>query len=102
MSFLDLLGALLTAVAVLGYINYRLVRLPDTIGITAMGLFVSFVLVLVGNGIPGWADWAKWRAGRFDFPELLLHGLLSVLLFAGSLHVNIAELARLKLPVFVL
>ncbi|HET8745013.1 MAG TPA: sodium:proton antiporter [Ramlibacter sp.] len=102
MSFLDLLGALLTAVAVLGYVNYRLVRLPDTIGITAMGLLVSFVLVLAGNAIPGASEWARTLAGRFDFSALVLHGLLSVLLFAGSLHVNIAELARMKLQVFVL
>jgi len=102
MSFLDLLGALLTAVAVLGYVNYRVVRLPDTIGITAMALLVSFVLVLAGNAVPGASDWARSLAGQFDFPALLLHGLLSVLLFAGSLHVNIAELTRMKLPVFVL
>ncbi|GAB3659549.1 cation:proton antiporter [Ramlibacter alkalitolerans] len=102
MSFLDLLGALLTAVAVLGYVNYRVVRLPDTIGITAMGLLVSLLLVLAGNAIPGATAWARELAGRFDFPELVLHGLLSVLLFAGSLHLNIAELARMKLPVLVL
>lgn len=102
MSLLDLIGALLTAVAVLGYINYRVVRLPDTIGITAMGLFASLVLVLAGHAIPGATAWAQGIAGHFDFPELLLHGLLSVMLFAGSLHVNIAELSRLKLPVFVL
>lgn len=102
MSFLDLLGALLTAVAVLGYVNYRFVRLPDTIGITAMGLLVSLALVLAGNAIPGASAWARALAARFDFSDLVLHGLLSVLLFAGSLHVNIAELARMKLPVFVL
>jgi monovalent cation:H+ antiporter, CPA1 family len=102
MSFLDLIGALLTAVAVLGYVNYRLVRLPDSIGITAMGLVVSLLLVLAGTAVPGASGWARQLAGRFDFSELVLHGLLSVLLFAGSLHVNIAELARMKLPVFVL
>jgi CPA1 family monovalent cation:H+ antiporter len=102
MSILDLLGALLTAVAVLGYVNYRVVRLPDTIGITAMGMLVSLVLVVAGTVIPGGSAWARGLAGHFDFSELVLHGLLSVLLFAGSLHVNIAELARMKLPVFVL
>jgi monovalent cation:H+ antiporter, CPA1 family len=102
MSFLDLIGALLTAVAVLGYVNYRVVRLPDTIGITAMGLLASLVLVLVGNLLPGATHWAKGIAGHFDFPDLVLHNLLSVLLFAGSLHVNFTELAKLKLPVLVL
>jgi len=61
MSLLDLIGALLTAVAVLGYVNHRLVRLPDTIGITAMGLLVSLLLVLAAvplrappTGPAGW------------------------------------------------
>jgi CPA1 family monovalent cation:H+ antiporter len=102
MSFLDLIAILLTAVAVLGYFNHRVLRLPDTIGITAVGVLVSLVLALAGQAIPGGVEWARKLADRFDFADLVLHGLLSVLLFAGSLHVNITELARQKLPVLVL
>ncbi|MDB5954292.1 sodium:proton antiporter [Ramlibacter sp.] len=102
MSFLELIGILLTAVAVLGYFNHRVLRLPDTVGITAMGLLVSVLLAFAGNAVPGASAWARELADHFDFPDLVLHGMLSVLLFAGSLHVNIAELARQKLPVLVL
>ena len=102
MSFLELLAMLLTAVGVLGYFNHRVLRLPDTIGITAMGVLVSLALAAVGSAVPGAAQWARGIAGRFDFPELVLHGLLSVLLFAGSLHVSFGELSRQKLPVLVL
>jgi CPA1 family monovalent cation:H+ antiporter len=102
MSLLELLGVLLTAVAVLGYVNHRFIGLPDTIGITAMGLLASLVLALAGNAVPGATQWARELAGRFDFPAIVLHGLLSVLLFAGSLHVNISELARQKWPVLIL
>jgi CPA1 family monovalent cation:H+ antiporter len=102
MSFLELLATLLTAVGVLGYFNHRVLRLPDTIGITAMGVLVSLALAAVGSAVPGAGGWARGIAGRFDFPDLVLHGLLSVLLFAGSLHVSFDELARQKLPVLVL
>lgn len=102
MSFLELIAILLTAVAVLGYFNHRVLRLPDSIGITAMAVLVSLGMALAGQFIPGAAAWARSVADRFDFAQLVLHGLLSVLLFAGSLHVNIAELARQKLPVLVL
>jgi CPA1 family monovalent cation:H+ antiporter len=102
MSFLELIGILLTAVAILGYFNHRVLGLPDTIGITAMGLLVSLLLAFAGNVVPGASSWARDLADRFDFSDLVLHGMLSVLLFAGSLHVNIAELARQKLPVLVL
>jgi CPA1 family monovalent cation:H+ antiporter len=101
-SVLELIGALLTAVAVLGYFNHRVLGLPDTIGITAMGVLVSLALALAGPLVPGASTWARGMADRFDFPELMLHGLLSVLLFAGSLHVNISELARQKWPVLIL
>ena len=40
MSLFELIGALATAVAFFGYINHRFVRLPDTVGITAMALAV--------------------------------------------------------------
>ena len=102
MSVLELIAVLLTAVALLGYFNHRVLRLPDTIGITAVGVLVCLGLALVGRAVPGAAQWAQGLASRFDFPELVLHGLLSVLLFAGSLHVNLADLARQKLPVLVL
>jgi len=102
MSFLELIAVLLTAVALLGYFNHRVLRLPDTIGITAVGVLVSVLLAAAGRAVPGAAEWARTLAGRFDFSELVLHGLLSVLLFAGSLHVSFADLARQKVPVLVL
>lgn len=102
MSFLELIGILLTVVAVLGTFNHRVIRLPDTIGITATGLLVSLVMALAGNVLPGAVGWARGIADHFDFADLVLHGLLSVLLFAGSLHVNIADLARRAIPVLVL
>ena len=102
MSFLELIAVLLTAVALLGYFNHRVLRLPDTIGITAVGVLVSVLLAAAGPAVPGAAEWARTLAGRFDFSELVLHGLLSVLLFAGSLHVSFADLARQKVPVLVL
>ena len=37
-----------------------------------------------------------------DFSDIIFHGLLGMLLFAGSLHVNLAELAGEKWVVFVL
>ena len=101
MSLFELIGALATAVAVFGYINHRFIKLPDTIGITAMGLVVSLVLAIAGRYIPGAVSWASDFAGRLDLPEVVFHGLLSVLLFAGSLHINISDLAKQRLPVTV-
>ncbi|HEX2547345.1 MAG TPA: sodium:proton antiporter [Ramlibacter sp.] len=102
MTFLQLIAVLLTAVAVLGYFNHRVVGLPDTIGITAMGLLVSVLMGFAGNVVPGASAWARELAVHFDFSGLVLHGLLSVMLFAGALHIDISELRQQKLPVLVL
>jgi len=41
MSVFELVGALAAVVALFGYINHRVIRLPDTVGITAMGLALA-------------------------------------------------------------
>lgn len=87
MSLLELMGVLITAVAVFGYVNHRLIRLPDTIGITAMGLLLSLLLPLFGRWWPGGVEWARGFAQRLDLGQLVLHGLLGALVFAGSLHI---------------
>lgn len=102
MSLFELIGALATIVAVFGYINHRFIGLPDTIGITAMGLVASLMLALAGRHFPAVVAWASSFAGRLDLPEAVFHGLLSVLLFAGSLHMNISDLARQRIPVLVM
>ncbi|WP_427914563.1 cation:proton antiporter [Ramlibacter sp. MMS24-I3-19] len=102
MSLFELVGVLFTVVAVLGYLNHRYIGLPDTIGITATGLVASLLLAWLGRHVPGATAWASALVGRLDLPEVVFHGLLSVLLFAGSLHVDIGDLARQRLPVLVL
>ncbi len=102
MSLFELIGLLLTATAVLGYVNHRYIQLPDTVGITFMGLLATLVLTAIGAVVPGAVSWASSFATRLDVTEIVFHGLLSVLLFAGSLHINFADLARHRLPVLVL
>jgi hypothetical protein len=79
--------------AVLGYLNHRFVRLPDTVGITALGLLASLALTIAGRYFPGSVEWAASFEQRLDLPEIVFHGLFSVLLFAGALHINFSELA---------
>jgi len=102
MSVFELIGLLLTAAAVLGYFNHKFVQLPDTVGITFMGLLATLVLTILGRFFPGAVAWAASIGERLDVTEIVFHGLLGVLLFAGSLHINISDLARQRVPIFVL
>lgn len=93
MSLLHVLAILLTAAAVFAYVNHRWVKLPPAIGLMAMSLGGSLVLIAVDR--LGWVP-LESTAGRvierIDFNEALMHGMLGALLFAGALHIRLAEL----------
>jgi CPA1 family monovalent cation:H+ antiporter len=58
MTLFQVLAMAIAVVALCGYFNYRWVRLPDTIGITATALGLSLITVLVGIEIPAVSQWA--------------------------------------------
>ena len=102
MSLFEILAVLTTTVAVFGYVNHRFIRLPETVGITAMGLVFALVLALLGPHLPGVTEQAHAFVDRLDMYELVFHALLPVLLFAGSMHISVGDLRRQKVPVGVL
>lgn len=102
MSIFDGAGALLALIAVFGYINHRFIKLPDTLGITAVGLIAFVCLSLLGLSHPDMTLKAQALIELINFPELVFHGLLGLLLFAGALHVDLSKMRQFKLPVFLL
>ncbi|HEX8757870.1 MAG TPA: cation:proton antiporter [Steroidobacteraceae bacterium] len=102
MPVFTIVSAVITVVALSGYANYKLVHLPDTIGITAVALLISVATVAVGQVVPQVTAWGQLAVRGLDFPDLVFHGLLGLLLFAGSLHVDVAGLARARWLVVVL
>lgn len=102
MSLFHAFGLIVTLVAIFGYLNYRLTRLPDIVGITAIGLIVSIVVAVVGTFNPDVARWAQRAVAGVDFPEVVFHGMLGMLLFAGSLHVNLGDVKREKWLILIL
>ena len=103
MTGFQILALLLTIAAVFSYLNYRWIRLPATIGLMAMSLFAS--ILLIGANRLGWLlapDVATRILTRIDFDDTFLHGMLGALLFAGALHVDLGELREQRLPVIVL
>ncbi len=96
MTIINLLALLISITAVFSWINHRFLKLPTTIGVMVMGM--AFSLSLIGLEKLGF-DVAV-RLGDalegIDFSTLLMQGMLSVLLFAGALHVNLADLAKAR------
>lgn len=102
MSIFELVGGLTALIALFGYLNHRFIKLPDTIGITAVGLAFSLIAVVFREHLPGMTIWTHQVVNLIDFPEVVFHGMLGMLLFAGSLHVNIADMAKQKLAILAL
>jgi monovalent cation:H+ antiporter, CPA1 family len=96
MHVFTVVSAVITVVALSGYANYKLVRLPDTVGITAVALLISVATIAVGQVEPQVTAWGQLAVRGLDFPTLVFHGLLGLLLFAGSLHVDVAGLSRAR------
>jgi CPA1 family monovalent cation:H+ antiporter len=93
---------LVALAAVASYLNYRYIKLPTTIGVMLVALVASLALVLVGPYTGGVREQAATLVSQIDFNQVVLHGMLAFLLFAGSIQVSLEELAREWLPVALL
>ncbi len=96
MSLFQLIATVMSLTAVFSYINYRYIKLPITIGVMLLSLVFSLMLVLLNQ--LGW-DFQTKAEGilkQIEFDDTLMHGMLSFLLFAGALHVNINDLRKQK------
>ncbi|CAN7748839.1 sodium:proton antiporter [Caballeronia sp. LjRoot34] len=102
MTMFQAVGVLLTLIAIFGLINQRFLKLPDTLGITAVGLLVSLCFLVASYGNPDFVSKARRLVGNIDFSDVVFHGLLSFLLFASALHVDLSKMRTVKLPVFLL
>lgn len=87
----------LVLTALLAYLNHRFVGLPTTIGVMSIALVLSFVLIgldLIGFGF--FRDYEQAFLSSIDFSDVLMEGMLSLLLFAGALHVDLSELRAVR------
>src|SRR6476469_2799137 len=79
MDGLNAAAALITLAALFSVLNHRYIRQPVSVAMLLFSLALSLALVALGTL-------------ALDRP--LLDGMLSFLLFAGALHVDLDELAR--------
>jgi len=99
-SLFNAVSLLIALVAVCGYLNARFVKLPDVIGITAVGLILSVLMAIVGNKHPEWTRWAQTTLNELDFTEIVFHGMLGMLLFAVvSIYLYTKEMTYLVVGV---
>lgn len=96
-SIIDIAAILTSISALFAYINHRFIGLPTTIGVMIIAMLVSVLVYVLGlMGLGDFHAEAKALLEGIDFNKTLLHGMLSFLLFAGALHVNLNDLRKQK------
>ncbi len=102
-TLLDTAAILLTLAAGFGYLNHRVFKLPNSIGIMLIGLILSALMLMFGNYLPATlVSGARDFVGQIDFNQTVMEVMLSYLLFAGALHVNLGDLREQKWVVAIL
>ena len=97
-SFLNAAAVIVTLAALFGYINHRWLGLPHAIGIVVIALLASLGAIAIDAIFPALALQEAVRPilANIDFHDVLMKGMLSFLLFAGALHVNLGDLMSRK------
>jgi CPA1 family monovalent cation:H+ antiporter len=94
---------LLTGAIGIAYVNQRYIRMPTTIAIMLSALLLS--LGFLGLDAMGYHP-MRQKAAEFlsviNFHDLLINGMLSFLLFAGALNIDINELRNQKWEIGIL
>lgn len=103
-GLLDIPAILLGLAALFGALNYWFVKLPHTIGLVVIALVASLAAVGLDLVFPvlGLSDAANGFLESIDFDVTLMQGMLSFLLFAGALHVDLGQLLSRKWTILIL
>lgn len=97
MELINIIAIIISISSAFSYINYRFIKLPTTIGVLIIAIICSLILIAISSlGYIQFENSAELVISNIDFDQTLMHGMLSFLLFAGALHVNIDDLAKQK------
>ncbi len=92
---------ILSLAALFSIINHKFLKLPTTIGLMILALLTAFMVIGFQSVHPGAYTFFCQVVQDVNFQEILLDVMLSFLLFAGAMHVNIHDLAKEKIPILL-
>lgn len=100
----EIAAVFIVITALLAYLNERFLGLPMAIGVMVAALLLSLALLgLDAAGIDfGLRQQQESLLRSIDFSAVLMQGMLSMLLFAGALHVDLSRLRAYRWQVGVL
>ncbi len=101
MPFYELFSILILLSAIFSYVNFKVLKLPQTIGVMVLALLTSILIDLAGPFIPSLGSVGHMVTG-LDFNTLVMKVMLGFLLFAGGFHIDADCLRQQGLPVITL
>ena len=101
---LEFPALILVCVSIFGFLNHRYLKLPLTVGLVIIALVTGLGVMFLDIILPsvGVSETLKTWLNEIDFNTTLMNGMLSFLLFAGALHVDLNSLMKAKIHVSVL
>jgi len=99
----SLISMIICLAALFGYVNERLFKIPTTIAIMSGSLLTAFIIMMAGQfGFAPFHESITKLISNLDFHKLLMQGLLSFLLFAGSLTIDLQQLKKQRNEILIL
>src|ERR1700760_1460916 len=96
MTPFELVAALMTVVALAGWVNAKTFHLPHGVAMLLAGLLMAVALFLAHLVWPRFAlvNWISDIINHVDFVATVTGYMLAFLLFAGAMQVDLAEMRR--------
>jgi CPA1 family monovalent cation:H+ antiporter len=102
MDVLDFITVLILLATVFLLINKKLFQLPSTIGMMIMALVLSVVITFGDVFSTGFTEGVHNLMVEYDFSKVLFQYMLSFLLFAGALELDLRKLGEEWWTIFIL
>lgn len=102
MQVLDFITLLIILAAIFTLVNVKYLKLPSTIGLMILALGLSLFIVFGEVIFSTLKDLSTDMMTQFSFSEVLFQVMLSFLLFAGALDMNLRKLGEEKWPILIL
>jgi CPA1 family monovalent cation:H+ antiporter len=99
---LGLIAVVVGLAAIFGLISGRWLKLPTVVGTMLLTIVFSGAFAFTSHLIPSVHALVLRSVLRIDYERFILHGLLSLLLFAGAFLLDLKYLFREKFPVGML
>lgn len=102
MASYEIFTFIICLAAAFSYVNHKFIKWTPTIGIMALSICSSALLIVAGKLMPERSEPLIKIITSIDFHSLLMNCLLSFLLFAGSIHIDAKSMRKQSLPIVTL